>query len=56
MLWRRSGAVAEHAALIASLIFDTADEALAAIDFAASDAEDSFEVVSTTEEELCLVV
>lgn len=56
MLWRRSGAVAEHAALIASLIFDTADEALAAIDSAASDAEDSFEVGSTTEEELCLVV
>lgn len=56
VLWRRSGAVAEHAALIASLIFDTADEALAAIDSAASDAEDSFEVGSTTEEELCLVV
>lgn len=56
VLWLRSGPVSEHAALIASLIFDTADEALAAIDAAVLDTETSAEATSATEEELGLVV
>lgn len=56
VLWRHSGAVAEHAALIASLIFDTADEALAAIETAVSDTKKSAELSSAPEEEFGLVV